>query len=310
MTETPPGAVSRLARRIGEGRFVITAEVTPPLSSERAALLEKSISLRGLADAVNVTDGASARTHMSALAAAAILVQEGIEPILQFTCRDRNRIALQSDLIGAVALGVRNILVLTGDDPTVGDQPETKPVFDLTSRDLIAVAAMMRDKRVLPSGRDIAGPMPLFIGAADAPIDPPAEWQPTGLAAKRAAGAQFVQTQFCMDLDILRRYVARLTEAGVLPGIGLIVGIAPLASSRSARWMRERLFGTIIPDAIVARLEDAGDPRAEGKRICVELLGELQGVKGVAGAHIMAPLNEAAIPEVIVAAGLGGDGEV
>ena len=306
MTETPPGAVSRLARRIGEGRFVITAEVTPPLSRERETLMEKALPLRGLADAVNVTDGASARTHMSALAAAAILVQEGVEPILQFTCRDRNRIALQSDLIGAVALGVRNILVLTGDDPKVGDQPETKPVFDLTSRDLIAVAAMMRDKHVLPSGRDIAGTMPLFIGAADAPIDPPPGWQPTGLATKRDAGAQFAQTQFCMDLGILRRYVARLTEAGVLPGLGLIVGIAPLASARSARWMRERLFGTIIPDAIVARLEDASDPRAEGKRICVELLGALQHIKGVAGAHIMAPLNEASIPEVIVAAGLGG----
>jgi methylenetetrahydrofolate reductase (NADPH) len=309
VTETSPGAVSRLARRIGEGRFVVTAEVTPPLSSEPAALLEKAISLKGLMDAVNVTDGASARTHMSALAAAAILIREGIEPILQFTCRDRNRIALQSDLLGAVALGVRNILVLTGDDPKIGDQPETKPVFDLTSRDLIAVAAMMRDKHVLPSGRDIAGPVPLFIGAADAPIDPPAAWQPTGLAAKRAAGAQFVQTQFCMDLDILRRYVARLTEAGLIPGLGLLVGIAPLASARSARWMRERLFGTIIPDAIVARLEGASDPREEGKRICVELLGELQKIEGVAGAHIMAPLNDAAIPEVIVEAGLGGDGE-
>jgi methylenetetrahydrofolate reductase (NADPH) len=298
-------AVSRLARRLGEGRFVVTAEVTPPLSGERASLLEKTLPLRGLADAVNVTDGASARTHMSALAAAAILVQEGIEPILQFTCRDRNRIALQSDLLGAVALGVRNILVLTGDDPKVGDQPETKPVFDLTSRDLISVAAMMRDKRVVPSGREIAGAVPLFIGAADAPIDPPAGWQPTGLAAKRAAGAQFVQTQFCMDLDVLRRYVAKLREAGLIPGLGLIVGIAPIASARSARWMRERLFGTIIPDAMVARLEAASDPRDEGKRICIELLGALQQIDGVAGAHIMAPLNEAAIADVIVEAGLG-----
>jgi methylenetetrahydrofolate reductase (NADPH) len=298
-------AVSRLARRIAEGRFVVTAEVTPPVSGDPAALLEKARPLKGLADAVNVTDGASARSHMSALAAAALLVRDGIEPILQFTCRDRNRIALQSDLLGAAALGVRNILVLTGDDPKAGDQPDAKPVFDLTSRELIATAALMRDNGELPSGRAIVGPVPLFIGAADAPIDPPPGWQPTGLAAKRAIGAQFVQTQFCMDLAVLRRYLDRLEEAGVLPGLAILVGIAPIASARSARWMRERLFGTIIPDEIVDRLEQASDPREEGKQICVELLAALQELRGVAGAHIMAPLNDAAIPDVIAASGLG-----
>lgn len=162
----------------------------------------------------------------------------------------------------------------------------------------------MRDQGALPSGRAIAGAVPLFIGAADAPIDPPADWRPTGLAAKRASGAQFVQTQFCMDFGILRRYLARLGEAGLLPDLAILVGIAPLASARSARWMRERLFGTIIPDEIVRRLEGAGDERAEGKRICIELLAELQEIVGVAGVHLMAPLNEAAIPEVIAEAGL------
>lgn len=304
MTDASQGWVSRLARRIGEGRFVVTAEVTPPLSGAREALLERARPLKGLADAVNVTDAASARTHMSALAAAGILVQEEIEPILQFTCRDRNRIALQSDLLGAAALGVRNILILTGDAPKAGDQPEAKAVFDLSSGELIATAALMRDKGALPSGRAIAGAVPLFIGAADAPIDPPADWQPTGLAAKRASGAQFVQTQFCMDFGILRRYLARLGEAGLLPDLAILVGIAPLTSARSARWMRERLFGTIIPDEIVRRLEGAGDERAEGKRICVELLAELQEIEGVAGVHLMAPLNEGAIPEVIAEAGL------
>jgi methylenetetrahydrofolate reductase (NADPH) len=305
MSMSSNGRASSLADRIAAGRFVITAEVTPPVSGDPEALLEKARPLKGLADAVNVTDGASARTHMSALAAAALLVREGIEPILQFTCRDRNRIALQSDLLGAAALGIRNILILTGDDPKVGDQPDTKPVFDLTSRELLATAALMRDKGELPSGRAIAGAVPLFIGAADAPVDPAPGWQPTGLAAKRAIGAQFVQTQFCMDLDILRRYLDRLEQAGVLPGLAILVGIAPLASARSARWMRERLFGTIIPDAIVARLEQASDPREEGKRICVELLAALREMKGVAGAHIMAPLNEAAIPEIIAASGRG-----
>ena len=299
-------ATTRLARRIAEGRFVVTAEVTPPLSADPALLIEKALPLKGLADAVNVTDGASARTHMSALAAAALLVREGIEPILQFTCRDRNRIALQSDLLGAVALGIGNILILTGDDPKAGDQPETKPVFDLSSRDLTATAAGMRDRGELPNGRKIAGSVPLFIGAADAPIDPAPDWQPTGLAGKRAIGTQFVQTQFCMDLTILRRYLDRLEAAGLLPGLAMIIGIAPLASARSARWMRERLFGTIIPDAIVDRLDAASEPHEEGKRICVELLQALATMTGVAGAHIMAPLNEAAISEVIAAAGLEG----
>jgi len=297
-------SVSRLALGIAEGKFVVTTEVTPPLSAERGLLLETVRPLKGVADAVNVTDGANARAHMSALAAASVMVEAGVEPVLQLTCRDRNRIALQGDLLGAACLGIRNILALAGDDPKAGDQPETKPVYDLSSRDLIATAALMRDRGELPSGRPIAGAVPLFIGAADAPIDPPAEWRPTALAAKRAAGAQFVQTQFCMDLGILRRYMARLADEGVVPGLAVLVGIAPLASAGSARWMRTHLFGTIIAESIVTRLDQARDPRAEGVRICVELLGELQHIAGVAGAHIMAPRNAAVIPEVIARAGL------
>jgi methylenetetrahydrofolate reductase (NADPH) len=290
-----PASVSRLQQRLAAGRFVVTAELTPPLSAEPAALIEKARPLKGVVTAVNVTDGASARAHMAALAAAALLAQDGIEPILQFTCRDRNRLALQSDLLG--------------DDPTAGDQPETKPVFDLTSRELIATASRMRDRGQLPTGRAIAGPVPLFIGAADAPVDPKPGWQPSGLAAKRDAGAGFVQTQFCMDLAVLRRYLDCLAAAGLLPGLAVLVGIAPLASAKSARWMRERLSGTLIPDAIVDRMEAARDPREEGKRICVELLHELQAMQGVAGAHIMAPLNEAAIAEVVAAAGLSASDE-
>jgi methylenetetrahydrofolate reductase (NADPH) len=303
-SQPPDGPPSRLARRIGERKFVVTTEVTPPLSAERGLLLDAVRPLKGVADAVNVTDGANARAHMSALAAASLMVEAGIEPIFQLTCRDRNRIALQGDLLGAACLGIRNILALAGDDPKAGDQPEAKPVYDLSSRDLIATAALMRDRGVLPSGRPIAGAVPLFIGAADAPIDPPQDWRPTALAAKRAAGAQFVQTQFCMDLGILRRYMARLADEGVVPGLAILVGIAPLASAGAARWMRTHLFGTIIADDIVARLGQARDPRAEGVRICVELLGELQDIAGVAGAHIMAPRNAAVIPEVIAGAGL------
>jgi hypothetical protein len=177
-------AVSRLARRIAAGEFVVTAEVTPPLAADREALLALVRPLTGLADAINVTDGANARAHMSALVAAALMVEVGVEPVLQLTCRDRNRIALQGDLLGAATLGIRNILALAGDDPKAGDQPDAKPVYDLSSRDLIATAALMRDTGALPSGRAIAGAVPLFIGAADAPIDPPSGWRRRGRRAR------------------------------------------------------------------------------------------------------------------------------
>jgi len=252
----------------------------------------------GLVDAVNVTDAASARAAMGALPAAAIIVRAGVEPILQMTCRDRNRIALQGDLLGAAALGIRNILVLRGDDPKAGDQPEAKPVFDLDSVTLISTAAAIRDRGELPSGRRVEGRAEFFLGAADTPVDPPPDWSPKGLIAKAAAGAEFAQTQFCMDIGVVRRYAARLVAEGITERVKILIGVAPLASARSATWMRTNLFGTIIPDAIVARMEGAADPKAEGRAICVELLHELSAVPGIAGAHIMAPLNDAAIPLV------------
>src|SRR6185503_4544782 len=162
------------------------------------------------ADAVNITDGAGARPHLGAVTAAAMLVEAGIEPILQFTCRDRNRIAIQGDLLAAAACGVRNILALRGDDPSAGDQPDAVPVFDLDPRQLLETARLLRDKGELPSGRKVAGRADFFIGAADNPVDPAPGWQPKGLAAKVAAGAQFSQTQFCMDAQVVRRYMARL----------------------------------------------------------------------------------------------------
>jgi len=296
-----PGGLERVLRA---GHFALTAEVTPPLSSNPARLLEKALPLKGYADAVNVTDGASARAHMSSVASAAILVQNGIEPILQVTCRDRNRIAIQSDLLGAAALGVRNVLVLTGDDPKAGDQPETKPVFDLNSTAVIATAKAMRDEAKLPSGREIQDPPQLFIGAADLPIDPPAGWKADGLRAKADAGAQFVQTQFCFDMAIVRRYAERLGELGLTERLSILIGIGPLSSAKSARWMRQNLYGTTIPDAIIERMEAAREPKQEGARLCAELLQELAEIPGIAGAHLMAPLNEAAVPTAIEASGL------
>ena len=290
-----------LAAALSAGQFTITAEVTPPLSCDPADLIAKAGPLRGLADAVNVTDGASARAHLDAPVAAKILLDYGIDPVLQMTCRDRNRIALQSELVGAAAMGVRNVMMLTGDDPKAGDQPDTKPVFDLDSSALMRTAASIRDKGELPHGRKVGGRAAFLIGCSDVPIDPKPGWAPEALRRKIAAGAQFMQTQFCMDLDLLRRYIARLGEHGIALGrdLHLLVGVAPLASAKSARWIRENLFGSVIPDAIVQRLESASDPRREGQRICVEILRELATIRGVSGAHIMAPLNEASIPDVI-----------
>jgi methylenetetrahydrofolate reductase (NADPH) len=294
--------MSLLQTRLRNGQFVVTAEITPPVSTDPAEFLRRALPLKGLVSAINVTDGAGAKVHLSSLAAAHFLVSSGLEPIFQMTCRDRNRLALQSDLLGAASLGIHNILVLAGDDPKLGDQPDAKPVYDVDSRGLIAMARSMREQRKLPSGTAIDGSVELFIGAADVPIDPPPDWSPKALMAKAQAGADFVQTQFCMDIGVVRRYSARLRELGFkLP---LLIGIAPIPSARSARWMREKLFGTTIPEAIVQRLEKAADPRAEGRKICVELLRELAEVPGVAGAHVMAPMNFAEIPAAIQESGV------
>jgi methylenetetrahydrofolate reductase (NADPH) len=280
-------------------RFVITAEVTPPVTADRNELFAKALPLKDLADAVNVTDGAGARPHLGAVTAAAMLVAAGIEPVLQLTCRDRNRIALQSDLLSAAASGIRNLLVLRGDDPSAGDQPDTKPVFDLDPRGLLETARRLRDSGELPSGRKVSGRADFFLGAADNPIDPPPGWQPNGLQAKIDAGAQFVQTQFCMDAGVVRRYLVRLAEHGIADKLSIIIGVVPLRSAKSARWIKERLFGSIIPDAIVERMESASDPAAEGRRICLDLVRELAEVPHLAGVHVMAPGNDAAVPEII-----------
>jgi methylenetetrahydrofolate reductase (NADPH) len=295
-------AASELQARLRAGEFVVTAEITPPVSTDPAEFLRRALPLKGLATAVNVTDGAGAKVHLSSLAAAHFLVQNGIEPIFQMTCRDRNRLALQGDILGAVSLGIHNILALAGDDPKAGDQPDAKAVYDLDSKGLLAMAHAMRSQNKLPSGTKIDGDLHLVLGAADVPIDPPPGWEPKSLRAKAEAGADFVQTQFCMDMGVVRRYAARLLEAGVkLP---ILIGVAPIPSARSARWMREKLFGTLIPDLIVERLEKARDPKSEGRKICVEILRQLSEIPGVAGAHVMAPMNFVEIPLAIEESGV------
>src|SRR5207249_4908495 len=199
-------------------------------------------------------------------------VRSSAEPVLQITCRDRNRIALQAELLGAAALGIRNILALRGDDPTLGDQPDTKPVFDLDTTALLATAQQMRSEHRLPTGTEIKCAVRFVLGTAELPVDPAPDWRPNGLLSKMEAGAEFIQTQFCMDPDAVRRYAARLLDLGVAQRLPILIGVAPIPSARSARWMKERLFGAMIPDALVERLERAVDPKAEGRRICVAVL--------------------------------------
>jgi methylenetetrahydrofolate reductase (NADPH) len=288
-----------LERRLRAGEFVITAEITPPLSADPQALLDIALPLRGVADAVNLTDGASARAHLDVLTAAGILVRAGIEPVLQLTCRDRNRIALQSMLVGAAAQGVRNILSLRGDDPAAGDQPEAKAVFDMDSTTLLTTAKAIRDRAELPHGQPVGGKADFFLGAADTPIEPAPDWKPEGLKRKLKAGAQFVQTQFCLDPGVVRRYIERLGEHQLTEQLFILIGLAPLASARSARWIRQHLYGSIVPEALIERLEAAADQKLEGHRICIELMQQMQQIAGVAGVHLMAPLNTGVLPQVI-----------
>ncbi len=297
-------AESGFARTLLNGDFAVTAEIVPPASGAPDELVALVEPFRGLVDALNVTDGPRGIVHMAALAAAALLVREGVEPILQFTCRDRNRIALQADLLGASAVGVRNVLVLRGDDPDTNEIPPPKPVFDMDSRDLIQTAARMRAGEALASGRAIGTPPRLFIGAADTPIDPAPDWRPTALARKVEAGAGFVQTQLCWDIDIVRRYAAALEAAGLTDRVFLLIGMGPLASARSARWMRDNLWGVQIPDAIIERLDRASDEKAEGIAICAELIRALAEVPGVSGVHLMAPVGLSSIPVAIRESGV------
>lgn len=301
MTSTPP---SKLAQVLAAGHFAITAETSPPDAASAQAVLDRVDCLKGLADAVNVTDGASARVHMSAFAAATIMQQQGIEPVLQLTTRDRNRLALQGDVVGASALGIHNFLCLTGDKMAAGDQPEAAEVFELDSGELMRQMRDMRDLGQFPSGRQIEPAPSLLLGAAEMPAEPGDNWPAGRLQAKIDNGTQFFQTQYCFDLDKVRRYCAGLVDGGFTEKAHFLIGIGPLRSAKSARWMNDNLFGVHVPDAIIERLEGADDQAAEGRAICAELLQGFSEIEGCAGAHLMAPHGEAACAQVIRESGL------
>lgn len=281
--------MNNLENSLKQGKFCFTAELVPPLSASANGLLEEAGLLKDRVEAMNVTDGAAARTTMSSVVAATLLAANGMEPVLQLTCRDRNRIALCADLVGCAAFGVSNLLLLTGDDPSKGDQPEAKAVHDINSAALINVARDMSVKGVLPNGREIT-PSPHFhIGSADVPQYPRDKGTAPGITAKIDTGASFVQTQLCYDIDLIETYISFLGEWGILDKAKILIGLGPVLSARSARWMRDNLWGVAFPDTLIQRLEDSPDPRQEGRRVCIELIERMQKIDGIAGVHLMAP---------------------
>lgn len=295
---------NRFRRTLESGHFAVTAEITPPRGASLAPLTACARDLQPVVSAINLTDGAGARVRMSSLAAAIHVKQLGVEPILQVTCRDRNRIAIQGDLLGAAAFGIENVLALSGDSVEGGDNPGAKAVFDLDARGLLGALQSMNANGTTLSGKELSAPVRFFPGAADMPFEPGAGWTTDGLKAKKKAGARFVQTQFCFDMELLGRYAQHLRDEGLVDGLFILAGLGPLTSAESACWMRDNLPGTIMPDGIVRRMEAARDPRHEGIAICAELIRQAREIDGIAGVHLMAPGRHHAIVEAVQLSGL------
>ncbi|GAB4575400.1 MAG: methylenetetrahydrofolate reductase [Anaerolineae bacterium] len=317
---------SRLERLLRAGEFVVTAELGPPQSADPQVIREKAALLKGCCDAVNITDNQTAIVRMSSIAAGALVLQEGLEPIIQMTCRDRNRLAIQSDLLGAYALGMRNVLCLTGDHQRFGNHPSARNVFDIDSIQLVKMVADMRDSRVFQCGDAFTGQEPRFlVGAAAAPFADPVDFRPYRLAKKIKAGANFIQTQLIYDVPAFAEYMRRVRELGLHTQAYILAGVGPLKSPGMARYMRDNIPGLRVPDAIVERMTAAGarwaeiprdqlsaeDKRAraeawkaEGIQICMELIQQLRTIEGVAGVHIMAIEWEEAVRPIVEGAGL------
>ena len=290
---------NNLKKNLENKKFVFTAETSPPDSTDEQDVLKRVLYLKNIADAVNVTDGASAKSHLSALVVASILANNDIEPIMQMTTRDRNRIAIQSDLLGGWALNIKNILCIYGDQVSSGDQPETKEVRDLETLGIIQTAHDFKTKKVFPSGRKILSSPEYFIGAADTPFNIDKKFDCKNLLTKIKSGANFFQTQYAYDLDTLKHYMNRLNEFGVTENAYYLVGLGVIKSSKSALWMNKNLFGINIPDKIIKRIENSKNEEQEGIKICIELIQEYKNIKGVHGIHLMGYHQEEQIALVI-----------
>jgi methylenetetrahydrofolate reductase (NADPH) len=308
---------SNLERVIRSGAFVVSGELGPPQGWEREEIEHKVQLLKGLVDGVNLTDNQTAIVRMSSIAAARILVEEGLEPIMQMTCRDRNRLGMQGDLLGAYALGVRNVLALSGDHQVFGNHPTAKNVHDVDSMQLIK---MIRDMGAgkFQNGDDVAGgPMPMLVGAAANPFADPFDFRPYRLAKKVAAGAQFIQTQLIYDMDRFREYMKRVVDMGLHEKVAILAGVGPLKSSGAARYMRDRVPGMMVDDYYVDEMLKAiqGIPKEEraerrkawrtrGIELCIEQIEKIKEIEGVAGVHIMAIEWEEAVRPIVEGAGL------
>ncbi|RLD00887.1 MAG: methylenetetrahydrofolate reductase, partial [Chloroflexota bacterium] len=246
---------SRLEEILRAGHFAVTAELNPPDSADPEDVYRAAGVLAEVCDGINAVDASGANCHISSVAMCALLTRAGYEPVYQVTCRDRNRIAIQGDMLGAAAMGVLNVLCLTGDDVTAGDQPEAKRVFDFDSIQLLRTARTMRDEAVFLSGRKITSPPCFFLGAAANPFVPPYDWRPQRLAKKIAAGAQFIQTQYCFDLDRLKEYMKQVRDLGLDKQAFILAGVGPLKSAGAAEFLRSKVPGVVIPDNIVDRLK-------------------------------------------------------
>jgi methylenetetrahydrofolate reductase (NADPH) len=286
------------------GRFVVTVEVSPPDSTDPTALIARATRFRDLADAVNITDGAGANCHMSSAAAATILVANGLTPVAQFSCRDRNRIALQGDILGAAALGVRNILCLTGDDVSRGDHPAAKPVFDLDSISLLRMTGDMRDLGTFASGRKLDVAPNLFLGATANPFVPPYRDRIANLEKKIDAGAQFIQTQFCFDVPMLADFMEEVRARGLHQRCAIIIGVGTLSSAKSLRRMVQHVPGVHIPESVLQRIAGAENQKAEAKAVLVETMQAVSKIEGVAGVHLMGYRNDEMLAEAIVESGV------
>ncbi len=298
---TSPGRLERLLRK---GVFAVTAELDPPDSADPDDVYRRARVFDGYVDAINATDGSGANCHMSSLAVCALLTRVGYAPVMQVSCRDKNRIAIQGDILGGAAMGVCNILCLTGDGVQAGDHPQAKPVFDLDCMSLLAIGRTLRDDHQFQSGRKITHAPRVFLGAAANPFGPPFEWRAERLAKKVQAGAQFIQTQYCYDVPRLREFMQRVEDLGLLGKVFILIGVGPLRSAKAGEWMRTNVPGIHIPDSIIKRVAGAEKQAAEGRQLCVDIIQEIREIKGVSGIHVMAYRQEESVAEIIQKAGV------
>ncbi len=297
---------SRLEKVLKAGHFAVTAECGPPKGADVSVVETKARHLVGCVDAVNVTDNQTAIVRMSSVAACTILKQMGLEPILQMVTRDRNRIALQSDLFGAYALGIRNVLCLTGDHQCFGNQKQATGVFDLDSIQLVRTVKDLRDEGKMIGGEEIKCPPKMFIGAAENPFADPTSWRVVRLGKKVEAGVDFIQTQCIYNVDVFKKFMAQAVDMGLTEKVSILAGITPLKTAAMARYMAKNVAGMDIPTALIDRMAAVPkeDQAREGIKIAAETLQQVREIKGVAGVHIMAIEWEDRVPEIVKAAGL------